>query len=99
MLASLAQTSVKRMRIGEQHKGEPVAVICAVHHDAVAHQPRIAAGARVAVNLAQVSHAMLHSVEILRSAKVAVRHRVVEYETRAAHQMASAHVVDRSVIL
>src|SRR5215470_13567534 len=41
---------------------------------------------------------MLHSVEIIRPTEVAVRHRIVEYEARAAHEMARARVVDRAIV-
>src|SRR5215470_1764731 len=99
MLTRFAHTGAQRVRVGEQHEGEPVAVIRAIQHGVLAQQPRVAAGARVAVSLAQVGDAVVHRIQIVWPAKVAVGHRVVEYETRAAHQMASVRVVDGSVVL
>jgi hypothetical protein len=93
----------KRVRIGQQHKRQAVAVVGGVQWRRAAilpaQLPRVAAGDGVAVGIAQKRDAVAHGVEIGGVTHVAVGLGVIEDETRAAHQVAGGGVVDRAVIL
>jgi len=90
------------MRVGEQHEGQAIAVVGAVEDDLApllpGQLPAVTATAVVAVSFTQKSHAMMHGLEILGIAEVAVGHRIVKYEAGATHQMTRRAIVDGAVI-
>ncbi|KAG1186113.1 hypothetical protein G6F35_014722 [Rhizopus arrhizus] len=97
-LAGLLDAGLQRAAVGQQHEGHAIAVVHVVLDLAIAQGPGIAAGGRVAVHLTQVAHAVLDRLAIFGIAELAVGHRVVEDEARAAHQVAMAGIVDAAVV-
>ncbi len=61
-------------------------------------QPGVSTRRRVAMPFTQVSRAMLHGPQVRGIAEPAIRHRIVENETRAADQVTGMRVVDAAVI-
>ena len=55
-------------------------------------------GNRIAMLLAQVPHPVPHGVQVVGLAEVPERHREVEHEPRAAHEMPRVAVVDGAVV-
>ncbi len=96
--ACLADSGAKRVGIGEEHERQPVAVIGAVQHAIFAQQPGIATCPGIAVHPAQKIDAVRDGIAILGPAELAIGHGVVEYEARAAHQVAGVRIVDRAVV-
>jgi len=89
----------QRLRIRQHDEREAVAMIGGVGDIAAVERPRVAAGLRIAMKLAQVFNAMPHATTVLIESEVFVRHRVVENEPRARHEMPRRAVVDRAVVL
>ena len=86
------------MRISQEDEGEPVAMVGAVRHLAAIQNPGIAAGGGIAMPGAQEKQAVLHGAEVIRVAELPPRHRIVEDEARAAHQVSRMGVVDRTIV-
>ena len=89
-----------RVRVGQQHEGQAVAVVGAVGDGCAAvvpvQHPGVAA-LRLCVRLVHEGQCVRHVAH--RGAEPAPGQRVVEDEARAADEVACAAVVDRAVVL
>ncbi|MDT4837597.1 hypothetical protein FQZ97_713340 [compost metagenome] len=91
----------QRMRVRQQHEGQAVAVLRAVLHGGLMAIPvdlPCIATIRLRMRGLQERQAVAHRRKVVGPAEAAPRHRVVEHEARAAHEVARAAVVHRAVV-
>jgi hypothetical protein len=97
-----AHTGHQRVRVGQQHKGQAVAVVGAVLHGGAAfvpiELPRKTA-LRLRMRLLQEGEAVACALQVGDAAETAMCHRIRENEACAADEVARTPVVERAVVL
>ena len=100
----LGNPRLQRVRVGQQHKGEAVAMIGRVEYARLAvfpmQQPGVTAGDRVAMHVTQKVDRPARIIQIGRCVrKMPCRHRPQKDVARTAHQMACVCIEYRAIVL